>query len=98
MASIPGTSPSRELRTKIRGRSVRSSASPKAALFVVSMGRPLRQIPPARYSPSLPLARPAWVAHRVPSGAENGGGRARDEGRRHGVSDDDHDNSPDHSD
>src|ERR1700691_4287244 len=61
MASIPGTSPSRELRTKIRGRSVRSSASPGAALFVVSMARPLREIPSARYSLSLPFARPAWA-------------------------------------
>src|SRR5271156_6593979 len=98
MASIPGTSPSRELRTTIRGRSVRSSASPKAALFVVSMARPLREIPSARYSPSFPLARPAWVGRRVPSGAKNGGDRARDEGRRHGLSDDDHDNPADHSD
>ena len=36
MASIPGTSVSRELRTTNRGRAIRKSASPAGALFVVS--------------------------------------------------------------
>jgi len=41
---------------------------------------------------SFPFTRPV----RASSRAEDGGDRARDEGRRHALSDDDNDNSADH--